>query len=340
VTRALTRFRTLQGAGLWRPDPATQRRDVAVSLGAASLTLRDSRSGAVLAHWALGALRRMNPGGMPALYRLAGTGDAEGESLETDDTLLIEGLEAVLAALNPPPRGRWLRWGVLAAGLALVVGGLLALPHALVQRAAAIAPDAMRGQIGREALDLLTRPGAAGRLCSDASGRQVLTLLRNRVLGPDWRVLVIEGISGFEAAHLPGRIVLLERALVERVDSPEALAGWLLVQEVNHRDRDPMLDVLRHAGTRATLGMLTSGTLPEGALSGYAEGRLARPPVWPDAGAVAARMQALGLGFAPFVASLPPSAARMAAVLAAGPETGAALLTDGEWITLQAVCHG
>lgn len=337
MTKALTRFRTLQGIGLWRPDPAVQRREVSVSLGSTSLTLREARSGAVLAHWAVAALHRANRGAQPALYVLGP--EAEGESLETDDPLLIEALEAVETALNPPPRGRWLRRGVLAGGLVLVLAAMLALPQALFQRAAAIAPDAVRGQIGRGLLDLLTGPGGVARLCADPAGRQALTLLRNRVLGPDWRVLALDGPADFEAAHLPGRIVLIERRLIERLDSPEALAGWLLVHEALHRDRDPLLDVLRHAGTWATLGMLTSGALPQQALVGHAEARLARPPVWPDPGSVGTRMAALQIGFAPFTASLPPSAARMAAVLATGPDTGAALLTDGEWLTLQGVCQ-
>lgn len=336
MTKALTRFRTLQGSGLWRADPDAQRCDVAVHLGADSLTLRDSRSGAVLSHWALAALERSNPGRAPAVYRPAGAG---GECLETDDALLIEALETVCAALDPPPRGRWLRWGALAAGVLLLAVGLALLPRALIQRAAALAPDAMRAEVGRQAVEQLTRPGGAARLCAEPSGRQALTRLRNRVLGPDWRLLVIDGLAGFGAGYLPGRIVVLERALVEGLDSAEALAGWLVIAAVRHDSRDPLLDVLGHAGVRATLAMLTSGSLPEGALEGYAERHLSRPPDWPDAGAVAARLQALGIAFAPLVASLPPSAARTAAVLAAGPETGGTLLTDGEWLTLQAVCQ-
>lgn len=338
MIKALTRYRTLQGAGLWRPDGTAQRRDVAVILGSASLTLREARSGAVVAHWALAALTRANPGQTPALFRPGP--ETEGESLETDDATLIEALDTVHAALNPPPRGRWLRRGLLAAGLAAVVAGILLLPHALIQRAAAIAPEAMRAQIGREALDQLIAQGGTARLCADPAGRQALTLLRNRVLGPDWRVLVLDGLPELDAGHLPGRIIVLGRGLIERLDSAEALAGWIATQAVLHDGRDPLLDVLRHAGVRAVLGMLTSGALGEGALQGYAQARLNRPTAWPDAGAVAARLTDLGVAFDPFATSLPPAAARMAAVLAAGPDEGTALLTDGEWLTLQAVCQG
>jgi hypothetical protein len=274
---------------------------------------------------------------VPAVFRPAP--EPDGECLETEDSLLIEAIETVQAALNPPPRGRWLRWSVLAAGLALIGAGALLLPQTLVLRTAAIVPDATRSQVGREALDLLLHAGAGVRLCAEPAGRQALTALRNRVLGPDWRVQVIDGLAGFEAGYLPGRIAVLNRTLVERLDSAEALAGWLIVLQLAHDARDPMLDVLGYAGTRATLGMLTSGTLPEGALQGFAAARLVRPVVWPEAGLVAARLTALSLPFAPFAGSLPSEAARLAAVLGAGPDRGTPLLTDGEWLTVQAVCQ-
>lgn len=334
----LTRYQRLEGTGLWRPDAQAQRREVAVRLRPTSLVLADATNGTALAHWALTAVARANPGRMPALFRPGP--DADGESLETDDATLIEAIETVRAALNPPPRGRWLRWGALAAGVGVLALGIVLLPAALTQRAAAIMPPAVRAEVGREALDRLIQTHPDLRLCAEPAGRQVLTALRNRVLGAEWRVQVLDGLPGFQAGHLPGRIALIGRDLLERLDAPEALAGWLLAQELAHDARDPMLDVLRHAGVRATLAMLTTGTLSEGALAGYALGRLAQPIAWPDAGAVATRMTALNVPFAPFAASLPPEAARLAAVLAAGPEQGDALLTDGEWLTLQAVCLG
>lgn len=333
---ALNRYQKLEGSGLWRADGQAQRRDVAVRLGDSTLTLADARSGSVLAHWALTAVQRANPGRRPAEYRPGA--DDQGESLETDDPILIEAIEAVHAALNPPPPGRYLRWGVLAAGAAVIAVGLWWLPNTLYQRTAATLPQAMQAQVGREALDALVRPGSTVRVCAEPAGRQVLTALRNRVLGDTWRVVVLDGLDGFEAGHLPGRVIVLSRGLVERLDSAEALAGWLIAQELAHDARDPMLDVLRYAGIRATLSMLTTGALPERALDGYSAARLTRPVVWPDAGGLGTRLEALGVPFAPFAESLPPQAARLAAIMATGPDEGVPILTDGEWLTLQSVC--
>lgn len=334
---ALTRYARLEGSGLWRADAQAQRRDVAVRLGKTSLVIADGRSGAVLSHWALPALRRLNPGRRPACY--APDALEGGETLETDDALLIEAIETIQSALHPRPIRRWLMPVLAVAGLGAVLAGALALPGALIERTAVMAPQAVRAQIAREALDDLVRTGSGVRVCAEPNGRQALTALRNRVLGPGWRALVIEGLAGFEAGHLPGRVALVSRGLLERLDSPEALAGWLIAQDLADQARDPMLAALRHAGLRATLTVLTTGALPEGVLSGYAAQVLTRPPLWPEAAAIEARLADLGVSAAPYAASLPPAARSLAAALPREAVPGVLLMTDGEWLTLQGVCH-
>jgi hypothetical protein len=335
---ALTRYQRLEGEGLWRPDAQTQRRNVAVRLGESSLVIVEARSNVVLSHWALSAVLRENPGRKPALF-VPGA-DAGGESLETDDEVLIDAIETIHAALTPPQPGRWLRWGAVAVAVVLTLAGALVLPQILTTRTVQIVPQAMRAQIGREALDELIRAGNPVRLCAEPSGRQALTALRNRVLGPNWRVQVVDGLAGFESGHLPGQIIVLSRDLVERLDSPEALAGWLVAEELAATARDPMLDVLRHTGTRATLTLLSTGNLPDRVLTGYAAARLTRPPVLPEAAALVQRLHGMGASASPYADSLPPAAARLAAILSTDETRGAIpLLSDGEWLTLQSVCQ-
>lgn len=337
---ALDRYARLEGSGLWRPDAGAQRRDVAVRLGKASLIIADSRSATVLSHWALASVQRENPGRMPARYIPAEPGvPAEGESLETDDELLIEALEALLLALNPPGRGRWLRWALVGLALAAALASMLWLPQIVTSRTAAIVPEAMRARIGRDILEDLNRPASGMRICNDPAGRQALASLRNRVLGPNWRVQVIDSPVDFGSTHLPGRVVLLSRGLVERLDSPEALAGWMLAEELAAEGRDPLLEVLRHTGLRSSLGLLSTGTLPDGALTGYGRHALQQRAAWPGAEALAARLAALSVAPGPFAASLPQGQARLAAALPVDLPPGPALLTDGQWLTLQALCQ-
>lgn len=336
---ALEKYARLEGPGVWRASPDTQRRDVVVSLGDASLILADARSGAVVSHWSLPAVQRLNRGHKPALY--APGPDADGETLELDDTTLIEALETIRAALMPKPPLRRLRWALAGLTSVAVVAAALWLPGVLVERTAALVPPAMRTQIGREALDGVFLSAAGERQCAEPHGRQALATLRGRILGNDWRISVIAGMPRLVSAHLPGRLIVLGSDLVERLDSPEALTGWILAEALAVEARDPLLDALQFAGTRATLALLTTGTLPDDALTGYAQVRFARPVRYPDAAALGARLEVLGVAPTAYALSLPPEAAPLAEALADRPSAlrgGERLLSDGEWLTLQAIC--
>ena len=334
---ALEKYARLEGPGVWRAGPEEQRRDVTVSLGEASLVISDAKSNQALSHWSLPAVQRRNRGTRPAVYTPS---EGEDETLELEDALLIEALETIRNALSPKPPLPWLRLGVVGAILAAVVAGVLYLPAVLVARTAEIVPPAARAQIGRDALDGLAESPAGERLCADPEGRQSLATLRNRVLGSDWRVMVVAGLPGVQAAHLPGNLVVLGDELLARLDSPEALAGYLGAEALTREAQDPLLDALRYAGTGATVTLLTTGALPEGALSGYARRRLVQPPAQPPAATLAAWFAEQGLSPLPYALSLPPERAALAEELAdnAAPRRGDPLLSDGEWLTVQAIC--
>lgn len=357
---ALEKYARLEGPGVWKAGPGAQRRDVVVWLGESSLMIADARSGVVVSHWSLPAVRRLNRGHKPAIYTpsdLTGApagADGDGETLEIDDATLIEALDTIRAALAPRRPLRRLRAALLLASVVALVAMIYWLPGVLVARTAAIVPPAMRTEIGREALAALTAgssgpasgsastPATGPRVCADPHGRQALASLRNRVLGGDWRVRVVAGVPGLVTASLPGRLMILSQDLVERLDSAEALAGWMLAEQLAFQAHDPLRDALGYAGVRATLALLTTGTLPEGALNGYARRRLARPPALPEAAAIGPRLDALGLSPTAYALSLPPAGAALAEALADRPTDPARrntrLLSDGEWLTLQAIC--
>ncbi len=372
MTTALTRYRRLESEGIWRPEAGAQRRDVVVVLGDASLTLLDGRTEQVLAHWSLPAIRRLNPGQVPALLvpgleddrptaqTAAAQAEAaqDGETLELTDPLLIEALEAIDRVLRPPPRRHRLRLAVgLGSALLVVLAGALWLPAALADHTARIVPQASRAQIARAVTDSLPASIDGARVCAYPGGRQALTTLRVRVLGSGYRVMAVSGLpAGFEAAHLPGRVILLGEALLNRLDTPEALAGYLLAESTQAATQDPLRDVLNHAGLRATLSLLATGHLPAGALEGYAARRLSLPAASPDLQALAAAMAALGLAPDAYIAArggaadaLPAAMAEVMAeattareanpeALPSGTEPMGRLLGDGEWLMLQAVC--
>lgn len=337
---ALKKYKRLEGPAVWRAEPAAQRRDVVIALGKSSLVISDSRSDAIVSHWSLPAVTRLNPGREPALYA-PGPEDAS-ETLEIDDLTLIEALETIHAALRPRTRFRHAR--KVVAGLSVLAVAILVwlwLPPALIDHTAGIVPPAKRAEIGRAALADLTLNPDGPRLCTDTAGRQALTALRLRVLGTGYTAAVLSGGAAFGAAHLPGRLVVIDARLLDRLDSAEALAGYLLTEEQALLTRDPMRDVLAHAGIGATLRLLTTGNLPDAALAGYAGQRFAAAPFDPDPELLAARFAALGISPAAFALSLPPAAAGLARALAEAPAptSAAPLLSDGEWLTLTQICQ-
>ncbi|MCB1408677.1 MAG: hypothetical protein H6899_06455 [Rhodobacter sp.] len=337
---ALEKYARLEGPGVWRAAADAQRRDVVVSLGESSLMIADTRSGQALSHWSLPAVQRLTRGTSPAVY--SPSVESEGETLEIEDTLLIEALETIRTALSPRPPTRWLRLGMVGAVAAIAIAAALWVPGVLVDRTAAIVPPAMRAQIGREALDGMTLSASSARICANPEGRQALATLRSRVLGNDWRVSVVAGVPGFQVASLPGRLIVLGDDLVSRLDSGEALAGWLAAEALDIQAHDPLVEALHYAGTRATITLLVTGTLPEETLRGYALQRFARPPTLPEAEALGGWLDGLGIASTAYALSLPDSGQSLAQRLAdrptSAPRTADRLLSDGEWLTVQGIC--
>jgi len=337
---ALDKYARLEGPGVWRAAPDAQRRDVSVHLGDASLIIEDTRSNMALSHWSLPAIRRLNRGSKPAIY--SPDPDDDSETLELDDAILIEALDTIRAALTPRPPLRWVRLALSAAAIAVTAAGIYWLPGMLVDRTAAIVPPAMRAQIGRNALDSFMLSPAGERICADPEGRQVLATLRNRVLGNGWRISVIAGVDGLETSHLPGNLMILGADLIDRLDSAEALAGWMLAETLAAGSDDPLRAALHFSGVQATLALMTTGTLPEGALSGYAQRRFSQTSPLPQAQALAPLLDGLGLSPTAYVLSLPDSAQDLAQDLADwqgdGIRRDTRLLSDGQWLTLQEIC--
>ena len=94
---ALKKYQKLECSGLWRESAVGQRREVIANLGETSLILADPKRDTALAHWSLPAVKRLNPGEMPALFA---PGPSDGETLEIDDHDMIAALETVRAAMG------------------------------------------------------------------------------------------------------------------------------------------------------------------------------------------------------------------------------------------------
>lgn len=330
---ALSEYQRLECAGLWRPAPKEQRREVIVSFGDATLMLSDPRSQQPLAHWSLPAVELCNPGRMPALYR---PGADATEELEIADEAMVAAIAKVHRLLDArrPHRGR-LR-GVMAAAIAaaLLFGVVVWLPGAMVAHTVRVLPDAKRSEIGRRALDDLTR--VAGAPCASPEGSAALRALEARLGGSPIAVL---HDAPARALALPGGLVAVGRPLIAEYNSADVVAGAILAARTASETQDPLADLLRWTGPRAVFHLLTTGRLPQEALAGYGAQLLASPPPPVDPPRLRAALDAAAIASGPYAATLPPESPARAA-LTEEPVAGSPALDDDSWVALQGICDG
>ncbi|PYE85927.1 hypothetical protein [Pseudoroseicyclus aestuarii] len=335
---ALKQFARLETVGLWRPEPEAQRREVTVSFGEATLMISDM-AGRPLAHWSLPAVQRLNGGEEPALY----APDAEAtETLEIDDETMVQAIETVrraVAAQRPRP-GR-LR-GVLLIGLAVLTlwGAVFWLPGALTRQTLSAVPQARRGEIGTTLLGLIQQQTGEAA-CRNPLGTEALAALRTRVLGPAAEPVVVLP-AGLEApAVLPGGIIALPRAMIERTQDPAVVAGALLAAAQARAAQDPLATMLRQAGFGTVLTLLTTGDVPPEVLQDWARGlQGAAPQPLPPVEALRAAFEEAEVPSQPWANWRDPSGALAERLAQEGSRGYAPVLSDGNWVSLQGICRG
>lgn len=339
ATTALKKYARLESQGLWRDTALAQRREVIVAFREATLVFSDPKSDAALAHWSLPAIERQNPGTLPALYTPGG--DAV-ETLEIDDPDMIEALETVRASIadQRPKPGR-LRGVLLGSGTVLTLAVVVFwLPDALIRHTASVLPGATRASIGREVLADVQR--MTGSPCATPLGTFALIALGDQLFGAHRAEILVVRDGVETAAHLPGGAILIGRQMVEQADGPERVAGLALMERLRAEASDPILPVLRHAGLLATFRLLTTGALPDGAVSGYGKVVLQADPVAiPDQIALA-RFEQAGVPITPYAYAQDPSGERTLSLIEADPLQGRSrqpMMPDGDWVSLQGICQ-
>lgn len=338
---ALKKYLKLESPGLWRDAPQDQRRNVVVSFGEASLILSDPKTDLALSHWSLPAVERRNPGESPAVYA---PGHDAHETLELDDPDMIVALETVQIALaTRRPRPGRLRGSILGAStFAILALAVLWLPGALIQHTAAVVPAAKRAEIGERALRDVIR--LTGTPCAQALGQKAMAELSERLFGPiNTPILLAVNSGASPALHLPGDVILLSRTLFDAQNGPQAAAGAALVEQARSVARDPLIPLLEHAGLAATLRLLTTGVLPETALTGYGEVAIQTPPLALSPEVMVAAFAKAGVPTTPYAKTLSETDPAAQALASNDPFAAApppALMPDDAWVSLQAICDG
>lgn len=333
---ALSDYKRLEATAIWLPGAGQKRRDVVVSLGEATLTISDMAD-APLAHWSLAALDRRSRMA-PAIYSPGGESD---ETLEIADAEMIAAIDRIQVALSRgrPHPGRLRLIMHIGAVAAVLLAALVWLPDALARYTARSVPEATRAAIARDMLEQLAP--VAGQPCNSASGRRALSALAARLFQPGQNIVVLPaGLAS--TAHLSDGTLLVGRALVEDFDTPDALAGYLLAEDVRRAERDPVVAILQEAGIGASLRLMTSGTLSGSALSAQAERLMAQDPAPVSEPLLLAAFERAGVSASAYAYAEDVTGEATLALIEADVERmpGAPLLSDGDWLALQAICEG
>jgi Zn-dependent protease with chaperone function len=234
------------------------RHRVAIRLTQGGLQLRTPDG--VTHWWPYAELRRAESFHAGDPIRLERGGEFP-EILQVSDPAFLNTLGQLapeIASGSPDPRRRW-RWGpvVLFSALGVILVGALLFLWVIPSLAAFLAPRmpvAWEEALGNEILPDLA---PEERRCEDAAGaagmRTLLETLTGTLPEPTYhfRVFVTdhEAVNAFAA---PGGVIVVYRGLLERVETPEAVAG-VLAHEIQHV-------MLRH-GTRVLLAQASTGVL-------------------------------------------------------------------------------
>lgn len=340
---ALTKYQRLEASALWRDAPGARAREVIVGLREATIILSDPRSEIPLTQWSLPAIIRLNPGQSPA--RFAPDQDA-GEELELDDAEMITALATLHRAIESrKPRPGLLRGRILVgAVVAIAALTIFWLPGQIKSYATKVLPEVSRTSMGELALADIAR--LTGQPCKSVPGRRAATALAKRLFpqNPPRIEVLRDGLSG--PAHLPGNILLLPLELLETTDSPDIIAGHLLIEATRARISDPVLPMMQHIALSDTLRLLTTGTVPEDALNGLGEGFLAalsdpRANPMPAPNEQIAAFQAASVSAAAYgrsAGAINPAAQTLVQQdpFPLGPTSP--VMTDENWLELQAIC--
>lgn len=337
---ALTEYDRLEATALWRPEGETQRVEVVVSLGEATLIISDPND-KTLSHWSLPAIERVN--GTNERLAIFSPGPDTDERLETEDETMIAAIlriqRAVARGGSHHGRLRGALYGAVCLGVLAL--GVFWLPGALVRQAVTIVPGVTRTHIGDALLTRIER--LSGQPCDTVHGAHALQALKSRLAtnGAGEIIVLRNGVQS--AKHLPGGIILLDRSVIEDHEDPDVVAGFVLAEQQRAADVDPLEHLLRSAGLMTSLRLLTSGEIPAEALDTYAEELMRQDPAPVDTDLLIERFAAAQVRPLPYAYAQDITGESTLALIEADAvrlQSARPVLTDGDWVALQNICDG
>ncbi len=335
---ALSDYQRLESGGIWRSDSDAQRRDVNVSFGDATLVISDQNNRPI-AHWSLPAVERLNVGKRPAVFSPDGTDE---ETLEIEDDTMIDALEKVrkTVARRRPRPGRLRALSVAFSLGCVALLGMFWLPNAAVTHTVSVVPEVKRVEIGETLFENMTR--ITGPACRSGFALQALEQLRQRLIPtvPVRKFVVVA--SGVETVmSLPGNLIVLNAGLIEDHEDPAVVAGYVLTAQTAQTEEQKLRSLLEKSGLRNTFRLLTTGAIPDEALSAYSEILVTEDTPEPNTETVLSNFKSAEISATPYAYARDISGETTLDLIEADPYSTASpnpILTDEQWLQLQNIC--
>ncbi|WP_299349873.1 hypothetical protein [uncultured Shimia sp.] len=334
---ALDKYDRIEASALWRAGADAQRREVIVSIGDASLTISDLQD-RPLAHWSLAALERENPGERPAIFFPDGDPD-EILEISSDEAQMIDAIEQLRTAIRRrrPRPGRLRLVTLVTSSLCVAALAIFWLPGALLTHTVTVVPDVKRQEIGLALLGQLER--LTGKPCTDILASPALGRLTERL---EARALIVVRGGVRDTLALPGGSILLNRAVIEDYEEPDVAAGYVIAQQVERVEVDPLRQMLERLGLRASFRLLTTGELSDDLLRTWAEEMVLLPHVPQDPDTLLTAFSDKDVKSSPYAYALDASGETTLQLIEADPflTSPRPVLSDGDWVALQGICRG
>ena len=246
---------------------SARRRAVSLTITASAIDIHEGAEW--IASWPAGEVRqREAPNGILRLMRKGASSLAR---LDVADAELQAVIRLNCRHLDDSDRrertGRILIWSA-AAALSILLCVFLLLPI-LAERLTPLVPISYERRLGT-AVDNQVRAIFTGKVCEEPRGLAALRSLLNRLRGarpggPDVDVAVLD--SGVpNAIALPGGRIYLFRALLDKAESVDEVAG-VLAHEMGHvAHRDGLRKMIQAGGTSYLLGLLFGDVTGGGAI--------------------------------------------------------------------------
>ena len=337
---ALTQYQRLEATGIWRKSAEAQRLDVIISIGDSSLVITDINE-KPLAHWSLAALAVIQSKDGNKLYHPGGD---PGETLElgSNENEMAQAIEKLMKTVDRrrPKPGR-LRIFSLASILIVIFGlSVFWLPAALRDYTQKIIPEVREQEMGKAVFkEFISFVGAP---CSRELGIIALDKFSSNLGLLEYRFYIVPSET-IDAIHLPGKIIVISKALVEDFDDPDVVAGYVLAQ-IQREAKSNALDELMKQMSNIEIIQFLFGSSPDAStLRGFSKDWIIKKQVGVDLESLMNEFNKRAISALPYSYAIDVTGQSSQSMINSekiSEKVRKPSLDDSAWLALQTICGG